>query len=154
MTPLLRVLALCVLSDDGIIIAHSGTDCNESLTTFTVSCGFGNSFFAFGQEDGTFSPQSAILFYSTAVELPQHAVGGQKLQIQRDHVLKAAGSLVPELGVVALQRELAAHDAQQPGDQAQLIGKGGVQQKVRRGLEALDIPGLAEIGRASCRERV
>ena len=88
MTPLLRALALCVLSDDGFIIAHSGTDCNESLTTFTVSCGFGNSFFAFGQEDGTFSPQSAILFYGTAVELPQHTVGGQKLQIQRDHMLK------------------------------------------------------------------
>ena len=57
-------------------------------------------------------------------------------------MLKAAGRLVPQLGIVAFQRELAAHHAQQVGDQAQLVGKRGVQQKVCRGLEALDIPGL------------
>ena len=76
----------------------------------------------------------------TAIELPQHAVGRQQVQAQRRHMLKAAGRLIPQLGIVAFQRELAAHHAQQVGDQAQLVGKRGVQQKVCRGLEALDIP--------------
>ena len=57
-------------------------------------------------------------------------------------MLKAAGCLVPQLRIVAFQRELTAHHAQQLGDQAQLVGKGGIQQKVCRGLEALDIPRL------------
>ena len=40
---------------------------------------------------------------------------------------------------MAFQRELTAHHAQQLGDQAQLVGKGGIQQEVRCGFEALDI---------------
>ena len=44
---------------------------------------------------------------------------------------------------MAFQRELTAHLAQQPGDQSQFVGKGGVQQKVCGGLEALDIPRFA-----------
>ena len=44
---------------------------------------------------------------------------------------------------MALQRELLAHLLQQLCDQAQLIGERGIQQEIRRGLEPLDIPGLA-----------
>ena len=58
---------------------------------------------------------------AAAVELAQHTVGGQQFQRQRIHLLKAAGGLVPQLSVMALQRELTAHLAQQPGDQSQLV---------------------------------
>ena len=58
-------------------------------------------------------------------------------------MLEAAGRLVPELRVVAFQREALAHRAQELCDEAQLVGEGSVQQKVCRSLEALDIPGLA-----------
>ena len=57
-------------------------------------------------------------------------------------MLEAAGRLVPELRVVAFQREALAHRAQELCDEAQLVGEGSVQQKVCRSLEALDIPGL------------
>ena len=57
-------------------------------------------------------------------------------------MLEAAGRLVPKLGVVAFQCEALADLPQQLGDQAQLIGEGGVQQEICRGLETLDIPRL------------
>ena len=55
-----------------------------------------------------FSPVSGCSG-AAAVELAQHAVGGQQLQRQRIYLLKAAGGLVPQLGVMALQREPRRH---------------------------------------------
>ena len=68
---------------------------------------------------------------AAAVELAQHTVGGQQFQRQRIYLLKAAGGLVPQLSVMALQRELTAHLAQQPGDQSQLVGKGPLSSLLR-----------------------
>ena len=53
-------------------------------------------------------------------------------QLHRGHMLEAAGRLVPELRVVAFQREALAHRAQELCDEAQLVGEGSVQQKVCR----------------------
>ena len=65
--------------------------------------------------------------YFTAVELPQHTVGRQQVQRQGCHMLEATGRLVPQLGVMALQHELAAHLLQKLGDEAHLVGEGSVQ---------------------------
>ena len=95
-----------MLPDGGFIIAHSKGDCNESTATFTVWCRFGNSFFAFTQKGASLRGFAADL---AGIEFPQHTVGGQQVQRHRGHMLKAAGGLVPELRVMALQRELLAH---------------------------------------------
>ena len=108
-----------MLPDGGFIIAHSKGDCNESTATFTVWCRFGNSFFAFAQKSASLRGFAADL---AGIEFPQHTVGGQQVQRHRGHMLKAAGGLVPELRVMALQRELLAHLLQQLCDQARLIG--------------------------------
>lgn len=97
-------------------------------------CRFGSKFYA---------------FFTCRVRLPPEltcnaTVGGQQFQRQRIHLLKAAGGLVPQLSVMALQRELTAHSPSNPGNQSQLVGQGGVsQRKSAVVLKPTDIPGLA-----------
>lgn len=58
-------------------------------------------------------------------------------------MLKPPGGVVPQLCIVSFQRKLPPDDLQQLRNDAQLVGKRGIQQKIRRALETLDIPGLS-----------